>query len=1011
MIRLIYFLVIAITSFCAQDFTQAQTVDISEEISISEEDPKAAFDAALKIEERDYKTLSPKFKEHTDNARYSGYLQEAWLRWIRQQANAIKNAPKNQRDEAYRELTKFARNRSAFIQATIKTIDESEKATNNINAGNPSEVIKMAGGMALAAILDALVVADFPVDIHPEEATKNMAQLAASNASQIDLENSVSQLATMYGQSMPDVLDLQTSMPTALHQGDYDKSLKLASKAVTTAKNEFPGKTDMNINALLWMSKLNSTLSDHASAFKFADDALKLIRTKPDASPRKKCLALIFLSRAAFASGKADQGRDALQEAMHIFLSQIDVGYPYTGHDSPFVCGIMSALWEGARYSNLGEFLQAGFDKMSGPAQRLVESPEDRTMIPSEQLTLDAYRVTLILAEMLLFSKDHENAAKVASVVAQSGTDLRGNVQFSRQSSIYLNGLAIKALALKSLGSNKESSELVQKWLENYKARITDTIQGASEQQRMRFATQQRPFDFVATMEDPLAVAEMSFFFKGAVLESLLNQKKVISRAADGELQNQMDQIQMLKSLLQGQGNAQSDAQQKLGEKERDLAENVRRSFKESDILEVLKSSNFRLIPKNLPPDTAFIDFIQFSEFGSLGKAPKRYAAIIINDKGKLTFQKLATVEEVDTLVRDFRALVAQPSDAESDKKLESICRKLHDQLLLPLDAQLKGTKELVVCPDGNLNFIPFGAFLDKKDQFLLQNRTIRYVSSGRDLLRTVSNNPAKEMLILANPDFNGANPAGRETFLPLPGTKKEADAASVAMRDSGFNVQILEQTQAAEDQLKTAKSPRILHIATHGFNLASTHGSDSDPSKRGMKIKAASTEQSSTESSTILPNELNPMFRTGLALSKANDTFSAWIEGKQPPSDNDGILQAGEVPTIDLSGTWIVVLSACQTGEGEAMGGEGVFGLKRGFLQAGANNLLMTLWPIADKETSEMMTDFYRKIAGGSTDPGKSLSEIQRDWITRLRSEHGTTFAINRAAPFILTAQGKISQ
>jgi CHAT domain-containing protein len=121
--------------------------------------------------------------------------------------------------------------------------------------------------------------------------------------------------------------------------------------------------------------------------------------------------------------------------------------------------------------------------------------------------------------------------------------------------------------------------------------------------------------------------------------------------------------------------------------------------------------------------------------------------------------------------------------------------------------------------------------------------------------------------------------------------------------------------------------------------------------------------------------------------------------------------LQAGEVPTIDLSGTWIVVLSACQTGEGEAMGGEGVFGLKRGFLQAGANNLLMTLWPIADKETSEMMTDFYKKIADGSTDPGRSLSEIQKDWITRLRSEHGTTFAINRAAPFILTAQGKISQ
>jgi CHAT domain-containing protein len=660
-----------------------------------------------------------------------------------------------------------------------------------------------------------------------------------------------------------------------------------------------------------------------------------------------------------------------------------------------------------------GDTLQKGLSLMAEPIERLVASAECRGVVPSEQLMLDSMQTSLLFARMMLVSGNTKEAYQIANHIIETFDTFQRDPNFtlSKQGNIYLDSLALSAYCSKKQGSAKAAQKLVQDWLKNYKTRINETIQGASEQQRMRFATQQQPFDFVASMEDPLAVAEMSFFSKGAVLESLMTQKKVVSQTVDVDLKNQMEMIQKLKSQLQGQGESQANALQKLGEKERTLAENVRRSFKESDILEILKSSDFRAIPKSIPSESAFIDYIQFSEFDSLGKGPRRYAAIVINDKGKLTFQKLAPVSEVDSLISKFRNAVALAPSSENDKKLDSICSDLHNLLIAPINSQLKGAKNIIICPDGSLNFVPFGAFIDKNNQFLLQNMAVRYVASGRDLLRSISNNPAKEMLVLANPDFNGSNPPAPETFLPLPGTKREADAISTAMRDSGFNVQNLEQTQATEGQLKAAKSPRILHIATHGFNLSSTHGSESDPSKRGMKIKAASSEQLSTDSVSILPNEPNPMFRTGLALSKANDTFSAWVSGKQPPSDNDGILQAGEVPTIDLSGTWIVVLSACQTGEGEAMGGEGVFGLKRGFLQAGANNLLMTLWPIADKETSEMMTDFYKKIADGSTDPGRSLSEIQKDWITRLRSEHGTTFAINRAAPFILTAQGKISQ
>jgi CHAT domain-containing protein len=100
--------------------------------------------------------------------------------------------------------------------------------------------------------------------------------------------------------------------------------------------------------------------------------------------------------------------------------------------------------------------------------------------------------------------------------------------------------------------------------------------------------------------------------------------------------------------------------------------------------------------------------------------------------------------------------------------------------------------------------------------------------------------------------------------------------------------------------------------------------------------------------------------------------------------------------------------LSACDTGTGEARAGEGVLGLRRGFIQAGAQNLLMTLWPIADEETPALMLDFYRSAQRSGNAP-QALAEVQRDWLERLRRERGVAAAVSIAGPFILTSQGPV--
>ena len=148
-------------------------------------------------------------------------------------------------------------------------------------------------------------------------------------------------------------------------------------------------------------------------------------------------------------------------------------------------------------------------------------------------------------------------------------------------------------------------------------------------------------------------------------------------------------------------------------------------------------------------------------------------------------------------------------------------------------------------------------------------------------------------------------------------------------------------------------------------------------------------------------------MHRSGLAVARAQGTLRAWDRGEVPPTENDGIVTAEEVGGLKLDGTWLVALSACDTGGGEARAGEGVMGLRRGFVQAGAQNLLMTLWPISDEITVQIMLDFY-DAAFKSRNASQALADTQRDWLVKLRKERGLLQAVRLAGPFIMSSQGK---
>ena len=166
-------------------------------------------------------------------------------------------------------------------------------------------------------------------------------------------------------------------------------------------------------------------------------------------------------------------------------------------------------------------------------------------------------------------------------------------------------------------------------------------------------------------------------------------------------------------------------------------------------------------------------------------------------------------------------------------------------------------------------------------------------------------------------------------------------------------------QKEALEEVLRQKPNPVILHLATHGFFLSDidldTLSGDSGDDERGFSIQTEPEAKTSSSRKTMLEN---PLTRSGIALAGANRALDSG-----DLNAGDGIMTAEKILGLKLRGTDMVVLSACETGLGEVKSGEGVFGLRRAFAQAGAKSLVMSMWPVPDRETKELMVAFYKNL------------------------------------------------
>jgi CHAT domain-containing protein len=300
-----------------------------------------------------------------------------------------------------------------------------------------------------------------------------------------------------------------------------------------------------------------------------------------------------------------------------------------------------------------------------------------------------------------------------------------------------------------------------------------------------------------------------------------------------------------------------------------------------------------------------------------------------------------------------------------------------------PLLPALEGRTRLFLCPDGTLWRLPFEALPADDGNFLLDRFQISYLTTGRDLLR-FREPPVRKpgrAVVAADPDYDLAGIPSPSDSSPVAVSRDlTRDGTTVfgqlsGAREEGRRIAGLLGVEpwlgrTPSEPLKSRflptaaggqPSPAILHVSTHGFCLPDL--------PRELLAPTAPLDRMSR-----LEQVESPLLRSGLALSGAN----TWLRGQDLPAEaGNGLLTAHDVMGMDLLDTRLVVLSACVTGLGDVHASEGVQGLRRAFVEAGARALLMSLWEVSDDSTLLLMEGFYRRLLAGA-DCAAALREAQ---------------------------------
>lgn len=348
------------------------------------------------------------------------------------------------------------------------------------------------------------------------------------------------------------------------------------------------------------------------------------------------------------------------------------------------------------------------------------------------------------------------------------------------------------------------------------------------------------------------------------------------------------------------------------------------------------KRITYEEVTKSLKPNEVAIEMVRYRYFNHSFTDSVIYAAIYVkNDMKRPKAIVLNDGQKLET--RNFKYY------------RNAIQGKIHDDISYdafwaPIQKGIGQASTIYLSPDGVYNQINLEAIPTPDGKYILDNANIVLVNNTKDIyLKKIKSRNAAENTasMFGNPSFY-ITASKDASFSALPGTEKEISQLQFLLKQKGWNTKEYVENTATEETIKELNSPKIFHVATHGFYKPTE--------EQNLESEMESNEAQLTQ---------NPLMRTGLLMKGGGDV---WDKTDYNFNMENGILTAYEAMNLNLDRTDLVVLSACETGLGQLEAGEGVYGLQRAFLVAGAKVLIMSMFKVDDDATQKLMLKFYQK-------------------------------------------------
>ncbi len=873
------------------------------------------------------------------------------------------------------------------------------------SAADWQELAESADSLAEARQFDSAVVVgmrclsamDHSADVHDTVRADLLFEVGRYNLNlnRYDQADSVWQIALqLREQYLPDshasiLNSLRYLSFIYLVRGQYAKAEALLRRSLAGWEQSRPQDTSYVVNMLTRLGVICMNQSRTGAAQEFYERALSLI-TAVSTSDIKVAIALHHNLAYLYAIQKKYAEAENMWLSLVAFLENTD---DTTSENlaAAFV-NLAELCDELGRYGRAEAYLQKALtqnERLHGlnsyPSAMTLTSLGNSLMEQGKlREAADAYQRSLTIKRETVGSTDR-SVANTLIMYSQVEREL-GNIKNAL-------GLALESFTIRRHNFVTNYWVLPEGDAINY-----STVMRASASAFFAAFAQRSDWDDSTVHE----AADIILATKGQVTDCMFDRQQSVTSSEDPELRELLDRYgstaQTISQLyLRGPG-AGDPAQYR---NQRDSLTRIRSDL---EIQIALRNGDFMMergsydirwmkIRSLLPANSALIEYVEF-EFGNLSDsaAVGHYFVLVMRPDSEPAVKHLGPAAQIDSMVAEYRRLydtLSQVWPMYTDDQAEhsrTLHGRLYQCLVAPVEDYLAEVELVLQAPDGSLNLIAFGGLQDPSGLYLIEKYPLHYLAAGRDLIR-LGHRPlyGRGLLAFGGIDFGTLETDQRgETsdasatvaedehsgfvfrggLTPLPYTKREV--VRVAKLWEEFQKepsQVVTGADAGEERFKReAPGKRVIHCATHGF----FGGGTSQESEQGSGSPDSHAD--------------NPLVRSGLFFAGVN---SRLMEAGDEFAE-DGFLTALEVANLNLKGVEWVVLSACGSGLGEVQTGEGVYGLRRAFMMAGARTVISSLWSVPDKQTQSIMEQLY---SGKETNLALAMQRMALTEIEKLRA------------------------